>query len=166
MNDETTQEQAAQAGQPGDRRFDIEKIYLKDVSFETTNTPDVFADKSPWQPDINIAIRTTVKKVTDEHHEVVLSITVTAKRDDSTIYLAEVHQAGVFAITGYTDEELGPILGAYCPSTLFPFARQAIADLVWKGGFPQLLLGPINFDMMYEERKRKTAAARQQAESS
>ena len=157
MNDENTPRQEP-AGQPPARRFDIEKIYLKDASFETANTPAVFAEQGPWQPEINVSIRSAAEKLpTPDHHEVVLSVTVTAKREQSTIYLAEVHQAGVFGITGYSDEELGPILGAYCPNTLYPFARQAIADLVWKGGFPQLLLGPINFDMMYEERRRQQA---------
>jgi preprotein translocase subunit SecB len=162
MNDETTNESGAPASQAAGRRFDIEKVYLKDVSFETTNTPQVFLEE--WQPETAVQIRTAVNRVTDDHYEVVLSMTVTAKQGESTAYLVEVHQAGIFAISGYSDEELGPVLGAYCPGTLYPFARQAIADLVWKGGFKQLLLGPINFDLLYEQKQQK-AAARQQAGS-
>ena len=131
------------------QQFVLQKVYLKDMSFETPNSPEVFTEK--WEPTVNIELKTNGKALAPDVHEVVLGITVTAKVSEKVAYLAEVHQAGVFALSGFSDQELGPLLGSYCPNLLFPFAREAISDLVLKGGFPQMLLQPVNFDAIYQD---------------
>jgi preprotein translocase subunit SecB len=91
-------------------------------------------------------------------HEVVLGVTVTVKMGDKIAYLIEIHQAGIFTIKGFTDGDRGAMLGSYCPNVLFPFAREVISDLVTKGGFPQLLLAPVNFDAIYHEHLQRIRA--------
>jgi preprotein translocase subunit SecB len=130
------------------QKLEIQRVYLKDVSLETPNSPQIFSERQ-WQPEINLQINSTSAIVSDELREVVLKLTVTAKLGDKTAYLVEVQQAGVFMLFGFPDEQLGPVLGAFCPNILFPFAREAIASLVSKGGFPPLLLNPVNFDALY-----------------
>lgn len=129
--------------------FSILRIYLKDVSFETPNSPGVFTQE--FKPEIGLRLNTAIKRIEEDLHEVVLNITVTAKQGEKTGFLVEVQQAGVFSLKGFDEAQKGTMLGAYCPSTLFPYAREAISDLVTKGGFPPLLLAPINFRAMYEE---------------
>lgn len=140
---------AAQKDGQVDRQFIIQKIYTKDISFETPNSPAIFTQK--WEPEINVELGTNGKPVSDGVHEVVLSVTVTAKIADKTAFLVEVKQAGVFAITGFPEQEMAAMVGSYCPNALFPYAREVISDLVTKGGFPQLLLAPVNFDALYAQ---------------
>jgi preprotein translocase subunit SecB len=139
------------------KQIAIQKVYLKDFSFESPNSPSVFTS-SEWQPKTNLNLRSAHSAAADDVHEVVLTITVEAKHDDLTLFLAEVHQAGLFLIAGYSKEEFGAIVGSFCPATLFPFAREAIAGIVSKGGFPEFLLQPINFDALFAETKRQAAA--------
>ncbi len=128
----------------------IQKIYTKDISFESPNTPSVFLKE--WNPDVNMELNTGANKTeTESVYEVVLTITITVKISDETIYLTEVHQAGLFTINGFSDTDMGAILGSFCPNALFPYAREAISDLVTRGGFPQLLLAPVNFDALYQQ---------------
>ncbi len=129
--------------------FAIIRIYLKDVSFETPNSPGVFTQE--FKPEINLQLNTAVERIEEGIYEVLLNITVTAKQGEKTGFLVEVQQAGLFSFKGIDEARKGTMLGAYCPSTLFPYAREAISDLVTKGGFPPLLLAPINFRVMYEE---------------
>ena len=145
-----------------EQQFAIQKIYLKDVSFESPNSPMVFTE-GEWKPEINVQINSGHTALSADTHEVVLSVTVTAKKNDKTAFLAEVKQAGVFAITGFPQENLAGMLGAYCPETLFPFAREAISELVSKGGFPQLLLAPVNFNALYTQhvQQQQAEAAKQ-----
>ena len=131
------------------REFGLQRIYTKDISFETPNSPDVF--KQEWKPESNMNIGSQVKKLSEDIFEVVLTITVTTKIADKTAYLAEVQQAGIFLARGFQEQEMGPMLGAYCPNVLFPFAREVISDLVSKGSFPQMLLTPVNFDALYAQ---------------
>ncbi len=133
----------------GGKQFSIQKIYVRDISFETPNTPLVFQEK--WEPETNMQLGNKATVLAEGVHEVILSVTVTAKLGDKTAYLAEVQQCGIFNITGYEQNELPPIVGSLCPNILFPFAREAIADLVSRGGFPQLLLSPVNFDALFAE---------------
>ncbi|HED39204.1 MAG TPA: protein-export chaperone SecB [Chromatiales bacterium] len=133
----------------GGKQFSIQKIYVRDISFETPNTPLVFQEK--WEPETNMQLGNKATVLAEGVHEVILSVTVTAKLGDKTAYLAEVQQCGIFNITGYEQNELPPIVGSLCPNILFPFAREAIADLVTRGGFPQLLLSPVNFDALFAE---------------
>ncbi|TCK16849.1 protein translocase subunit secB [Thiogranum longum] len=129
--------------------FSILRTYLKDASFEIPNAPQVFTED--WKPDINLQLNTEVSTVDTDLFEVVLRVTVTAKLGDRTAFLAEIQQAGIFTLKSFDETQKGHMLGAYCPNTLFPFAREAISDLVIKGGFPQLLLAPINFDVLYAQ---------------
>ncbi len=147
MTDEKTPEQ----------QFAIQKIYLKDVSFESPNSPMVFTE-GEFKPEINVQINSGHKTIATDMHEVVLSVTVTAKKDDKTAFLVEVKQAGVFAITGFAQENLAGMLGAFCPETLFPYAREAVSELVSKGGFPQLLLAPVNFNALYTQHVQQQQA--------
>jgi len=138
------------------QHFAIQKIYVKDLSFETPNSPVVFTQE--WKPDVNVDLNSTGKEIAADVHEVVLGITVTVKMDDKVAYLVEIHQAGIFTIKGFADNERGAMLGSYCPNVLFPFAREVISDLVTKGGFPQLLLAPVNFDAIYHEHLQRMQA--------
>lgn len=136
------QKTGTEAGQ-----FTIQKIYVKDISFETPNSPQIFLEK--WAPEINLQLRSTATQQGEEVHEIVLSLTVTAKQGEKTAYLIEVHQAGVFSIKGFNEHDMKTMLGSYCPNILFPYGREVISDLVTKGGFPPLLLAPVNFDALY-----------------
>ena len=140
------------------KRLSIAKIYLKDMSFESPLSPDVFKPDS-WSPQTNLNLRSGHHQVEGDLHEVTLTITVDAKDGDKTIFLVEVQQAGLFEIAGYTDEEHGAIVGSFCPSVLFSYARESIASLIQKGGFPEFILQPINFDALYLESQRQAAEA-------
>jgi len=141
-------------------RFSIQKLYLKDVSFETPNSPAVFRDE--WKPDVELQLNNDANRIDEGLYEVVVRVTATASVGERTAFLVEVQQAGVFAISGVEDTQLKPLLGSYCPSVLFPYAREAVSDLVTRGGFPQFLLAPVNFDALYAqhlEQERQAAAA-------
>ena len=140
-------------------RFVIQKIYTKDISFETPNSPGIFREE--WKPELDLQLGNEYARIDDDNHEITLTVTVTAKVGDKVAFLVEVKQAGVFSLTGYSDQEMGPLIGSYCPNTLFPFAREVISDVVLKGGFPQLVLAPVNFDALYMnqvEQNKKAAA--------
>ncbi len=155
-------EENQQNANASEQQFSIQKVYVKDVSFESPNAPTVFAD-GEWTPEVNLQINTTHNSVGNNVHEVSLKITVTAKQNKKTAFLVEITQSGIFNITGFPPEQLAGMLGAFCPETLFPFAREVISDLVVKGGFPQLLLAPVNFNALYAQhiQKQQTAAATQ-----
>ncbi len=146
-------EQAAPAQQ-----FEIQKIFLKDASFESPNSPAVFTTNE-WKPEMNVQINSDHSAINDNQYEVVLTVTVTAKQDDKTAFLVEVKQAGIFGMSGFDEASMGGMLGAFCPETLFPFAREAISDLVVKGGFMQVLLNPINFNALYQQHLQQQQAA-------
>ncbi len=141
------------ANENTEAHFSIEKIYLKDVSFESPEAPAVFTDK--WDPEINLELNSQGKPIEDNIYEVELSITVTAKNKDKTGFLVEIKQCGIFSIKGMDSNTLHGMLGSFCPNILFPYAREAISDLVTKGGFPQLLLAPVNFDALYAQHVQK-----------
>ena len=144
-----------------EQQFQIQKIYLKDVSFESPNTPLVFTETDK-EPEINVQINSASKAVSQNVYEVDLKVTVTAKKNKKTAFLVEVTQAGVFTIAGFGKDQLGGMLGAFCPETLFPFAREVVSDLIVKGGFPQLLLAPINFNALYTQQLQQQAATQAQ----
>ncbi|MBI5041128.1 MAG: protein-export chaperone SecB [Gammaproteobacteria bacterium] len=148
--------------QANQKQFSIQKIYVKDLSFETPNSPAIFTQD--WRPDINLELNSQTNKVAEGVHEVVLSLTVTAKLGDTTAYLVEVQQAGIFTAQGFGEAELPPMLGAFCPGTLYPYARETVSDLVARGGFPQLVLAPINFDALFAQQMQAKAAEPQQAQ--
>ncbi len=131
------------------QQFAIQKIYVRDVSFESPNAPAVFTGE--WQPEVNLDLNTQADPLEEGVFHVDLALTVTVKNQDKTAFLVEVHQCGIFNISGFDDQQMGHMLGSYCPNILFPYAREAISDLVTKGGFPPLLLAPVNFDALYAQ---------------
>jgi len=137
---------------PAQQQLVLQKIYVKDLSFESPKAPAIFTTSVSPQTQINI--RTSAQEVAPSTHEVTLTLTVEAKDQDATVFLIEIAQAGVFSLEGYTPEERSALLGSFCPNTLYPFAREAIADVALRGGFPQLLLQPINFDSLYARAMR------------
>ena len=144
--------------QTAEKRLSIGKIYLKDFSFESPAAPEVFRQPE-WKPQTDLNLRSSHTAVADDHHEVVLTVTIEAKADDKTFFLIELQQAGLFEIAGYEGEEFGAIIGSFCPNILFPYARETIASLIQKGGFPEFILQPINFDALYLQGKQQQAAA-------
>ena len=125
---------------PVEQQFALQKIYLKDVSFETPYSPQVFMEK--WEPSVNVEIQSAGKTLSEDVHEVVLTVTITAKVGENTAYLAEVHQAGVFTVSGFNDAERGHMLGSFCPNILFPYAREAVSDLMMFSVLFLWILGP------------------------
>ena len=150
MAEEAKQEEA---------QFIIQRIYTKDVSFESPNSPAIFAED--WNPETNLQLNTNVNPLDGDNFEVELIITVTVKSNDKTAFLVEVNQAGVFYITGYEKDYKSHLLASYCPTSLFPYSREAISSLVSKGGFPELHLSPINFDALYAQRMEEQNAKAQ-----
>lgn len=146
-----------EASQATEKQFSIQKIYTKDLSFETPNAPQIFTQK--WEPALDINLGTQVQNLEADIFEVVLSITTTVKIGETTAYLVEVNQAGIISAAGFSQEELGPLLGSFCPNILFPYAREVISDLVSKGGFPQLILAPVNFDALYLQHLQQASEA-------
>ncbi len=137
-----------------ENQFSIQKLYVKDISFESPDTPSVFAFEK-WEPQIELNLNNTNKKVSEGIYEVVLSVTSTVKNNDKTSFLVEVHQAGIFNVSGFNDNDLKYILGSQCMNILFPYAREVISDLTSRGGFPPLLLNPVNFDALYAQALQK-----------
>lgn len=133
-----------------EQQFVIQRIYLKDMSFESPNSPAIFGEE--WDPDISLQMNTQARAVGAPFFEVELDLTVTVKSKEQTAFLVEVKQAGVFHISGYDADEMNNLLASYCPTVLFPYAREAISSLVSKGSFPELHLSPINFEALYAQR--------------
>lgn len=129
--------------------FAVQRIFVKDSSFESPNSPAIF--KQTWKPEIKLDMNTRAQKLEESLVEVTLMLTVKASMDDKTAFIAEVHQSGIFQIDGFEDEQRGHMLGAYCPNMLFPYARQHLDMLVTQGSFPPVMLAPINFDAVYQQ---------------
>ena len=155
MADVTPNEQAnGQANMP---QLSLQKIYVKDVSFEAPNAPQIFQEinETAEQPQVQLNLGQRASDLGGDLYEVVLSLTLTCTIGERTTYLAEVHQAGLFGIAGFAPEDHSGIVGSYCPNLLFPYARQVISSLVLEGGFPPFLLQPINFEALYAEQMRR-----------
>ena len=153
----------AETNATGEKQFAIQKIYTKDISFETPNSPKIFTQK--WEPALDLNLGTHVDPLENSMFDIALTITVTVKVADSTAYLVEIVQAGIFTISGFSEQEMGPMLGSFCPNVLFPYAREVISDLVNKGGFPQLILAPVNFDALYMQHLQQNQAKAQESEA-
>lgn len=136
---------------PQDAQFQLQKIYVKDVSFETPNSPGIF--KVDWKPSVDLHLTNEAKKIDEALYDVILSVTVTVKLGEETAYLAEVNQAGVFYLNNIPADMLDRMLGIACPNILFPYVRETVSDIVLRGGFPQLLLAPVNFEALYAQQK-------------
>jgi preprotein translocase subunit SecB len=140
-----------------ERQLIVQKVYVKDASLEIPLAPQVFTRQ--WQPQLDVQVTSGLQTLNPEQHHVVLSVTVTAKLEQDVAFLAEVQQAGVFLVKGFADEtERKRVLGTECLAILFPFARETVAELVQRGGFPQLLLQPVDFAALYDEHQRKSGA--------
>jgi len=155
MADEITPEAATEATQGP--QFQLQKIYVKDVSFEIPGAPQIFQEDGQVEIKLNLAQK--VENLSDGVHEVCLTVTVTASLGEKTAYLAEVQQAGIFSISGLNEQSTHAAMNTLCPHTLFPYARRMITDLVAEGGFPPLVLQPINFDQIYAQRMQDASKA-------
>ena len=138
-----------------DAQFSIQKVYVKDLSFETPHSPEIF--KAEWQPGMDMHLTNEGQALGDSLYEVVLSITLTVKLDQQAAYLVEVNQAGIFLIDNIPESVIERMLATVCPNILFPFARETVSDVVSRGGFPQLLLAPVNFEALYLQQQRQQA---------
>ncbi|MEJ2086906.1 MAG: protein-export chaperone SecB [Gammaproteobacteria bacterium] len=141
-----------QEAQRGEGQVRLEKMYLKDSSFESPNSPAIF--RQEWKPDIEMQVNTRSERIEGTTFEVVVTVTVTAKLEGRIAFIAEVQQAGLFVMEGLPDPVIHRAAGTFCPTTLFPYVREAVDSLVVRGGFPPLHLVPINFDAAYEEALR------------
>lgn len=138
--------------------FNIQRIYVKDISFECPNSPTIF--KKEWTPEISMDLDTKSTKLEDNVYEVTLSLTTTAKVGEEVAFLCEVQQAGIFSVGELDGPQMAHCLNAFCPNILFPYARETVASLVTRGTFPQLNLSPVNFDALFQQ-----AMANKQAEA-
>lgn len=160
-DDNTNSNETAEAvnNEPKTAQFVIQRVYTKDISFETPNSPAIF--QQDWKPEIQLDIDTKSTKLADDTYEVVLSLTVTAKIAEQTAFLAEVQQAGIFTIGNLPEAQLAHTIGAFCPTTLFPYAREAVASLVSRGSFPQVNIAPVNFEALFANYMQQRAAQAQ-----
>jgi preprotein translocase subunit SecB len=142
--------QQAVPGDDPERQFTLRSVYVKDLSFESPNAPEIF--RGEWKPETGLHLDIKVTPLAEDTHEITLTVTVNTKVADKTAYLIEVQQAGIVSTSGFQPQEQGPLFYVYCPSILFPYARQAVTDLVTKGGFPSLVLQHINFDSIYAQK--------------
>lgn len=139
--------------------FSIEKMYAKDISLEIPNAPQVFLEHE--NPGIEMQLQTEAASIEDGLYEVVVTVTVTAKLAEKTMFLIEVAQAGIFQIRNLPTDNIEPILGVACPNIVFPYLRETVSDLVTRAGFPPVLLAPINFEAMYAQRLQAQEQAQQ-----
>lgn len=135
--------------QAQEAQFAIQRVYVKDLSFEAPDSPNTF--QKEWKPEMSLDINTDTNKLENEVFEVTLTLTVTVKNEGKVAFLTEVKQAGIFTIQGAPEEQLQHLLGSFCPSILYPYAREVVTDVVTRGSFPQLVLAPVNFDALYAQ---------------
>lgn len=137
--------------------FGIEKLYIKDASIEVPNAPQIYTERTT--PEINVELGNSAQQVEDGIFDVTIKVTVTAKIGDKTAFLVEVTQAGIFVVRNVAQENLGPVLAVACPNILFPYAREAVSDMVTRAGFMPVLLNPINFEALYMQQQQQAAAS-------
>lgn len=147
------------AQQNNEKQLLLQKIYVKDLSFESPKAPEVFTSNAQANTQLNIGSKN--RQLDDDHVEVSLTLTIESKQGEETLFLIEIVQSGIFTIKGYNDQEKSILLGSFCPGTLFPYAREAVSDLATKGGFPPLVLQPINFDAVYAQAVQQRQASGQ-----
>ncbi len=158
-------EQSKPVSQP---EFIIQRVYVKDLSLEAPHSPQAFQEE--WQPELNLQFTMNTRDVGENNHEVVLQITITAKSKDKTLFLVEVKQAGLFTLKGFTEQQNHQVMSITCPTILFPYAREAVSDLVGRAGFPPLYLTPVNFEALYaqqlQEQQDKEGSGKKENSSS
>ena len=146
---------------PNETQFMIQRVYVKDLSYETPNTPEVFQQQ--WEPELTLDLNTTHTQLEQGVYEVVLSVTATVVNQKATAFLVEVKQAGIFTIQNAPANQLDHLINSFCPNILFPYAREAITSQVIRGSFPQLVLAPINFDALYMQKLAEQQGATEEA---
>lgn len=144
-------------------QFALQRIYIKDASFEAPNAPQAFTKE--WKPEIKLDLNSGARRLDDNHFEVFIKVTITATNAGETAFLVELVQAGLFGMMNIPEQQMKPMLGAMCPNILFPYLRENVDSLVVKGGFPALMLAPINFDALYQQRVMHEAQQAAQAEA-
>jgi preprotein translocase subunit SecB len=154
MNETASGAQNEQAA--GQGQFSLQRIYIKDLSFEVPGAPAVF--KTEWKPEVKLELNNNSEKIEDDVYEVILTLNVTVANNEKTAFIVELKQAGIFLAKGFDANQLPVLLGSYCPSVLYPYAREAVSDVVGKGSFPQLLLAPVNFEALFAEAVKKQQA--------
>jgi len=132
------------------QHFSVQKLYVKDSSFESPASPEAFSFKQ-WNPKIDLNLTNKQTHIDADTYEAVLTITATVSQEESTAFLIEVHQAGLFQIAGFDDQQRGYLMGSQCMNILFPYAREVISDMSIRGGFPPLIISPVNFDALYQQ---------------
>jgi len=137
--------------------FAIEKVYVRDLSVEVPNAPKIFLEHDA--PKVDIQLGTRASPLDSEHYEVVVTVTTTATLGDKTVFLVEVHQAGIFQVRNLPRESLEPVLGVTCPNILFPYLRESVSDAIVRAGFPPFLLAPVNFEALYQQRLQQAQPA-------
>lgn len=135
--------------------FALQRVYVKDVSFEAPNTPQVFTKE--WKPEVKLDLNTGAKKLDDTHYEVSIKVTITATNQEETAFLVEIEQGGLFVLANIPEDQIRPMVATVCPNILFPYLRENVDNLVIKGGFPALVLAHINFDALYQQRLAQEA---------
>jgi preprotein translocase subunit SecB len=137
------------------RQFGVQRVYIKDISFEAPHSPAIFQEQ--WKPEIDVGLGTSATRLGEDIYEVGLKVTVEAKHGDRNVFMVEVHQAGVFTVQGFADRERDAVLGIAAPNLLFPYLRETVSDLVTRGSFPQFLLQPVNFEALYAQQQKARA---------
>ena len=142
--------------QEAQRQFLVQRIYIKDVSFEAPNSPGLFREE--WKPEINVGLGSEVNDLGNGNVELVLRVNVEAKHEDKTVFMVEVQQGGLFLVTGFEGEDMDKLMNIAAPNVLFPYAREAVSDMVTRGSFPQFVLQPVNFEALYAQQRQAKAA--------
>ena len=152
----TDQQNTAASEEETAPQFSLQRIYVRDLSFEAPKSPAIF--RQQWEPSVGLDLNTRQKALENDFHEVVLTLSVTVKNGDEVAFIAEVQQAGIFLIKNLDDASMSHTLGAFCPNILFPYAREAVSDAVARAGFQPIILQPVNFEAMYMARQEQMAA--------
>ena len=163
MSENDNQNEAAQPAQAAPTNFALQRIYVKDISFESPNSPVIF--QKQWKPEVKMDLNTKNAKLGDDHYEVVVSVTLTVTVEGMTAYIVEVQQAGIFAVQGFEGGHLAQALSAFCPNLLFPYLRETIDTVVVKGSFPAIMLAPVNFDAIFAQAVMKRQQDAEAADS-
>jgi preprotein translocase subunit SecB len=156
------EEAKAPAAEGVEPEFGIQRIYLRDLSFEAPKSPQVFLEE--WKPEMDMDLQTKTNSLGDDVHEVILTVTVNVKLSDEVVFIIEVQEAGIFSIKNFPEDQLRPMLGSFCPNVLYPYAREVVTDTVVRGGFPQLYLSPVNFDALFQQHEAEQKASATEAE--
>lgn len=148
-------DQAAAPAGEASAQVSVQRIYLKDLSFESPQAPDIF--RQDWKPNVKMDLSSKHRELGNDLHEVTLAVTVTVEQEEKAVFLIEVHQAGIFLLSGLAPDALNHVLGTFCPELLFPYVRETVDSLVVRGSFPALMLAPVNFEALFAQSQQRQA---------